>query len=170
MAKTETLKITTPTDREIVMTRVFDAPRTLVFEALTRPELLKRWFGAHRDWSLAVCEIDLRVGGSLRYVWRAPNRKDMGMSGVFREIVVPERIVNTEIFDDPWYPGEALSTAVLVEQGGKTTLTTTALYDSKEIRDGVLKSGMEEGVASSYDKLEELLASRLVRDGAQGGA
>ena len=156
----ETLQITTPTDREIVMTRVFDAPRRLVFEALTKPELLKRWLGVRRGWSMAVCEIDLRVGGALRYVWRKDSKGiEMGMRGVYREIVPAERIVNTETFDDPWFPGEALDTMVLVEQGGKTTLTTTVLYDSQEIRDGVLKSGMERGVAESYDQLAEQLAS-----------
>ena len=83
----------------------------------------------------------------------------MGMGGVFREIVAPERIVNTESFDEPWYPGEALDTTVLVEQGGKTTLTLTVLYESQEARDTVLKTGMERGVAAMYDRLAELLAS-----------
>ena len=82
----------------------------------------------------------------------------MGMRGVFREIVPPERIVNTESFDDPWYPGEAVGTAVLVEHNGRTTLTTTVIYASREARDGVLKSGMESGIAASYDKVAELLA------------
>ena len=159
MKDNRTLKVTTPTDREIAMTRVFDAPRRLVFDAWTKPELVKRWLGVRGGWSLEVCEIDLRQGGTYRYVWRGPDGKEMGMRGVYREIVRPERLVATESFDDPWYPGEALDTTVLVEQGGKTTVTTTVLYQSREVRDAVLKSPMERGVAESYDKLAELLAS-----------
>ena len=158
------LKVTTPSDREIMMTRVFDAPRGMVFDAMTKPELLKRWLSGPPGWSMAVCEIDLKVGGTLRYVWHNTNGSVMGMSGVYREIEAPERIVSTEQFDDPWYPGEAVGTLVLVEQGGKTTLTSTVLYASKEARDGVLKSGMEQGVAAGYDKLEEMLASALAEE------
>lgn len=153
------LQITTPSEREIAMTRVFDAPRSLVFDAWTKPELLKRWLGVRGGWSMVVCEVDLRVGGTYRYVWRGPDGKDMGMGGVYREIVPPQRLVATEVFDDPWYPGEALDTTVLVEQGGKTTVTTTVHYASQEVRDGVLKSPMERGVAESYDQLAEYLAS-----------
>jgi len=163
MKNSGNLKITTPTDREIAMTRVFDAPRRLVFDAHTRPELVKRWLGVFGGWSLDVCEIDLKVGGTYRYVWRRPDGAEMGMGGVYREIVPVERIVCTEVFDDPWYEGEALDTTVLIEQGGKTTLTTTVLYASKKIRDAVLKSPMEHGLAASYDKLAELLASTPAR-------
>ena len=152
------LTITTPSDREIQMTRVFDAPRKLVFDAYTKPELLKRWLGVFGGWSLDVCEVDLRVGGAYRYVWRRPDGAVMGMGGICRELVVPERIVNTEKFDDPWYEGEAVGTIEFVERDGKTTLTMTVHYASKEIRDAVLKSPMETGVAASFDKLEELLA------------
>ncbi|MBZ5524961.1 MAG: SRPBCC family protein [Acidobacteriia bacterium] len=159
MKNTGTLKVTTPGDREVVMTRIFDAPRHLVFEAVTKPELLKRWFFGPPGWSLAVCEIDLRVGGAYRYVWRGPDGAEMGIRGVFREVVPPERIVNTELFDEAWYPGEALVTTALVEQGGKTTLTLTVLYQSREARDAVLKTPMEHGVAMGYDRLAELLAS-----------
>ena len=160
---TGNLKVTTPSDREIAMTRVLDAPRRLVFDAWTKPELLKRWLGVFGGWSFVVCEIDLRVGGAYRFVWRGQDGTEMGMGGVYREIVRPERIVATEKFDDPWYEGEALDTTVLVEQGGKTTLTTTVLYASREVRDAVLKSPMEHGVAASYDKLAELLASTPAR-------
>jgi uncharacterized protein YndB with AHSA1/START domain len=156
---TGTLKLTTPTDREIVMTRVFHAPRTLVFDALVKPELVKRWLLGPPGWSMPVCEIDLKVGRTYRYVWRRDaNGTEMGMGGVFREILPPERLVATESFDESWYPGEALDTTVLIEQGGKTTLTLTVLYESKEARDAVLSSGMESGVAASYDRLAELLA------------
>jgi uncharacterized protein YndB with AHSA1/START domain len=151
------LQVTTAGDRQIVMTRVFDAPRTLVFDAFTKPELVRQWLLGPPGWSMPVCEIDLRVGGKYRYVWRHTNGNEMGMGGVFREIVPPERIVSTEKFDESWYPGEAVGTVVLTEQGGKTTLTQTILYDSREARDSVLKSPMEQGVAAGYDRLAELL-------------
>lgn len=153
------LKVTTPSDREIVMTRVFEAPRRLVFRALTEPELLKRWMGCTFGWSLTVCEIDLQVGGTYRYVWHGPNGAEMGMRGIFHEIVEPERLVNTELFDESWYPGEAIVTTVLVEQAGRTTFTSTMCYESKEARDAVLKTPMEQGLAASYDQLAEVLAS-----------
>src|SRR5260221_10214462 len=158
MRNTGTLTVTTPTDREVVLTRVFDAPRHLVWDAFTKPELLKRWFGP-RGWSLVVCEVDLKVGGGFRFVLRGPDGKEMGMRGVYREIVPPERSVHMESFDD--YPGESQVTAVFVEQGGKTTLTATVLYPSQEVCDIVIKSGMEHGAAESYDRLAELLAAQV---------
>jgi uncharacterized protein YndB with AHSA1/START domain len=153
------LQITTPSDREILMTRVFAAPRHLVFEALTRPELLKRWLGVHNGWVLAVCEMDVRPGGEYRYVWRGPSGNEMGMSGVLREVVPPERLVSSEKFDNPWYEGECIGTTTLVEQNGKTTLTMRLLYDSKAVRDGVLSSPMESGIAAGYDTLADVLAT-----------
>jgi uncharacterized protein YndB with AHSA1/START domain len=156
MKNTGSLRVTLPSDREVVLTRVFDAPRHLVYDALTRPELLKRWFGP-RDWSLVVCDVDLRVGGAWRFVLRGPKGQEMGMSGVYHELAPPDRTVRTENFDD--YPGEAVVTTVLVERDGKTTLTDTILSPSKEIRDAVLQSGMEHGAAETYDRLAELLAS-----------
>ena len=160
MNQTMSVQITTPSDREIAMTRSFDAPRHLVFDALTKPELVKRWLLGPAGWSMPGCEIDLQVGGAYRYLWRRDkDGSEMGMGGVFREIARPERLVATEKFDEAWYPGEALTTTTLVEQDGKTTLTQTMLYQSREIRDGVLESGMESGVAASYDRLAELLAS-----------
>ena len=160
MKDTRNLTVEARGDREIVMTRVFDAPRQLVFDAHTKPELVKRWLLGPPGWSMPVCEIDLRVGGKYRYVWRRDkDGKEMGMGGVYHEIVAPERIVHTEKFDESWYPGEAVDTLVLTEQGGKTTLTQTMLLVSREARDGILKSGMESGVSKSYDRLEALLAS-----------
>jgi uncharacterized protein YndB with AHSA1/START domain len=156
---TETLKVTLPGDREIRMTRLFDAPRRLVFEALTKPELLKRWLLGPPGWTMPVCEMDLRVGGSYRFLWRAEDGKEMGLRGVFLEIAAPDRFVATERFDQPWYPGEARVTNALSEQAGKTTLTLTVRYESQAARDGVLKSGMERGVAASYDRLAEVLPS-----------
>jgi uncharacterized protein YndB with AHSA1/START domain len=146
--------VTTPSDREIVMTRVFDAPRSLVFDAYTKPEHLPHWFGP-RGWTLPVCEVDLRPGGAWRFVLRGPDGTDMGMSGVYREIAPPERLVSTESFDD--YPGESLNTLVLTEEDGKTTVTTTVLYASKDVRDAVLATGMTRGANETYDRLAEYL-------------
>lgn len=156
---TRNLQVTAHGDREIVITRTFNAPRALVFEAMTKPVLLKRWLGVFGGWSLDVCEVDARAGGSYRYVWKGPNGEVMGMRGTFREVVPGERLVSTEQFDEPWYPGEAVGTAVLTEQGGRTTLTTTVVYSSKEARDGVLKSPMADGMAAGYDALDAVLAS-----------
>lgn len=161
------LKLTTRGDREIVMTRTFDAPRKLVFDAFTKPEFVKLWLLGPPGWSMPVCEIDLRVGGTFRYVWRKAGVPDMGMGGIYREVVAPERIVSTEKFDQAWYPGEAIGTLVLAEQGGKTTVTQTVLYQSQEARNAVLKSGMETGVAASYDRLADLLVRGLEKGAAQ---
>ena len=160
MKSTGNLKLTTQGDREIIMTRALDARRRLVFDAFTKPELVKQWLLGPPGWSMPICEIDLRVGGAYRYVWRRESDgNEMGMGGVYREITAPERLLATEKFDQPWYPGEAVGTTVFVEQGGKTTITQTVLYQSRKARDAVLKSGMEQGVAMSYNRLAELLAS-----------
>lgn len=158
MKNTGTLKVTLPSDREVMLTRVFDAPRHLVFEAFFNPELLKRWFGP-RGWSLSVCDVDFKIGGKWRYILTGPNGHSMGMSGEYREIDAPSRTVHTERFDD--YPGESQVTSTWVEQNGKTTLTAIVLAESKQIRDAVIQSGMEHGAAETYDKLAELLASQL---------
>lgn len=160
MKTAETLKVTTPTEREVVMTRAFDAPRSLVFDALTQPELVQRWLLGPPGWTMPVCQIDLRVGGAYRYVWRKAGEKDMGMGGVFREIVRPERIVTTELFDEDWTGGETIVTTTLAEGGGKTTLTTTVRYSSNGARDSALKTGMTKGVAASYDRLDEILTEK----------
>jgi uncharacterized protein YndB with AHSA1/START domain len=157
MKNNGTLQITTPTEREVVVTREFDAPRRLVFDALTTPDLLKRWYGPS-GWSLVVCEIDLKVGGAFRFVSRRADGKDIGQRGVYREIAAPERLVNTEWWED-WNPGEVLVTTVLREQGGKTALTSTSLFPSQEVRDIILKSGLQQGATELYDKLDECLAS-----------
>ncbi len=160
MKNSGTFNITAHGDREIVVTRVFDAPRRMVFDAYTKPELLKQWLLGPDGWSMPVCEIDLRAGGKYRYVWRNDsNGREMGMGGIYREVVAPERIVVTEVFDEAWYPGEAVDTITLVEQDGKTTLTQTILYNSRETRDAVMKSPMQYGMAISYDKLEKFLPS-----------
>jgi len=158
------LTVTTPSDREIAMSRVFNAPRKLVFDAYTKCEYLKRWLGVFGGWSLDLCEIDLKVGGSYRYVWRNTNGAEMGMGGVYREIAIGERIVATEKFDEAWYEGEAVDTTTFVEKNGKTTLTILVLYASKAARDGALESGMADGVTAGFDNLDEVLS------GLSGGA
>jgi uncharacterized protein YndB with AHSA1/START domain len=160
MRNTGNLKVASVGDREVVMTRVFDAPRHLVYEAWTKPELLKRWLHGPPDWSLAVCDMDLRPGGRLRWVWRGPDGQEMGLSGVYTEVVPPERIVHTELFDEDWTGGETLVTLTLTERDGKTTTTLTVLYSSTAARDAALKTGMEHGVAAGYDRLEEILKAR----------
>lgn len=157
------LKVTTPSDREIAMTRLFHAPRHLVWDALTKPEFVRQWMLGPPGWTMPVCEISLQVGGINRFVWRNAHGTEMGLTTTVREIVVPERMVVTERFDESWYPGEAQVTNVLVEQDGKTTLTMTVRYESQEARDTVLKSPMEHGVAAGYDRLEELLAAAIER-------
>ena len=156
MRNTGTLKVTTPSDREIRMVRVFDAPRQIVFDAFTKCELLKRWFGPH-GFSLSVCDGDFRPGGGWRFVVRGPDGSEMGMRGRIREMSPPDRLVHVETFDD--YPGEALVTTTFVEARGKTTVTIDLLYESKEVRDAVVRSGMEHGAAESYDRLAEFLTS-----------
>ena len=144
-------------EREIVMTRMFVAPRTLVFEAYTKPEFVRRWLLGPDGWTMPVCEIDLRVGGRYRFLWRHAGGREMGMGGVYKEVTAPERIVSTEVFDQPWYDGEGLGTVVFKEHQGKTMLTSTLLYSSRATRDGVLKSPMESGVKASYDRLADIL-------------
>jgi uncharacterized protein YndB with AHSA1/START domain len=163
MTAIKTLQLTTRGDREIVMTRVFDAPRTLVWDAFTKPELLKRWLYGPSDWSMPICQFGQKVGESYRYVWRGPKGEGMAAGGMIREIVPPERIVVTERFDDAWYPGEAIGTIILSEQNGQTTLTQTLLYESRAARDLVLKSGMDTGLGASYDRLAEMLTANVVK-------
>ena len=154
----DSFKISTPSDREIQVSRDFDAPRSLVFDAFTKPELVRRWLLGPPGWTMPVCEIDLRVGGSYRYVWRSEeDGSQMGIRGVFREIAPVERLVATERFDDAWYPGEALDTTVFEERRGITRTTITILYESQEARDAARRSGMEYGMAAGYDRLETLL-------------
>jgi uncharacterized protein YndB with AHSA1/START domain len=172
MNTTGTLKVTTPTDRQIQITRIFDAPRRVVFEAMSRPDLIRRWLHGPEGWTMVVCENEMRVGGSFRWAWRSAQGQEMAMHGVYREIAAPERIVRTESFDlgCETQAGEQLATMVLTEQQGKTMLTLTLLYPSKEARDGTIASGMERGVAASYDRLAELLATAPVGEESEIGA
>jgi uncharacterized protein YndB with AHSA1/START domain len=156
VGNSDTFKATTPSDREIVLTRLFDAPRRLVFEAMTKPEHVTRWWGILDErYSVPVCEIDLRPGGTWRFVGKGP-QGEYGFHGVYREIVAPERVVFTEIYD-PFPDAESVVTSVLTEENGKTRLTATCVYPSLEVRDMVIKSGMTRGAGISYDRLEELV-------------
>ncbi|GAA4570244.1 SRPBCC family protein [Planotetraspora kaengkrachanensis] len=152
----EGLSVTTPSDTELVLTRTFDASRPLVFDAFTRPELLRRWHGA-RGWHLVVCEIDLRPGGTWRFVSRGPDGAEMGLSGVYHEVEPPYRLVQTELHTG-WEAGEALVTTVFDESHGRTTMNTTVRYSSREIRDSVLRTPMKRGAGEAYDRLAEVLS------------
>lgn len=150
-----TTTFTTPSDREIVATRVFDAPRKLVWEAHSSPEHVPHWMLGPEGWTMPVCEIDLRPGGEWHFVWRQPDGTEMDMRGVYKEIAPPERLVHTEAWGGDW--PETLNTLVLTEEDGKTTLVATVLYPSKEARDRALGTGMKEGWSASYDRLDEQL-------------
>jgi len=158
--ETGKLKVAAVGDRDVVMTREFNAPRPLVYKAFTTPELVKRWLAGPEGWIMSVCEIDLQVGGSYRYEWfKQKTGEQMGMGGQYREVVPNERVVATEKFDMSWYPGDAVVTTTLAETGGITTVETTVTYSSKEARETVLQSPMETGVEASYGRLEQLLAT-----------
>lgn len=153
----ETFKTTTPSDREIRMTRLFDAPRELVFEAMSKPEHIRRWWGnLGEGYSVPVCEVDLRLGGAWRFTNRTPKGEMATFYGVYREIDAPERVVYTEIFE-PYPDLESVVTAVLTEENSKTRLDISCLYPSAEVRDMVMKTGMERGAALSYDRLEDVV-------------
>ncbi|MBL7962576.1 MAG: SRPBCC domain-containing protein [Flavobacteriales bacterium] len=168
----EKAKVTPKGTREFVITRSFNAPRELVFEALTKPAMVKRWLNGPPGWSLTVCKIDLRVGGRFRFVWSNSAGKDKGMSmsGVYKEVKRPERIVNTERFEPAWYPGEALSTTVLTEKKGVTLMKVTARYDSRKTRDAILSSPMESGLEFSYQALDALLEKQARGKGKKENA
>lgn len=160
----DSAQVVLPSDREVQVTRSFKAPRALVFRAFTEPDLIRRWMLGPPGWSMPVCEMDLRVGGSYRWRWRSDaDGKEFGFEGAFRELQVPSRIVHTERFDpgtvDDNYPTgtEALITTTFLENGGTTTVTTVMDYGSKEVRDAAVKTGMTEGMEQSYQLLDRIL-------------
>ena len=156
VANSGTFEVTTPSDREIRLTRLFDAPRHLVFEAMTRPAHIRRWWGCLTpEHSVIVCDVDLREGGAWRFVGRGP-RGEYAFHGVYRELAPPERAVFTEIFE-PFPDVESIVTSLLTEEGTRTRLTATVLYPSAEVRDMVANTGMADGAAISYDRLEALI-------------
>ena len=155
-ANKATFKVTTPSDREIRLTRLFNAPRHLVFEAMTKPEHVRRWWGnLGEGYSVPVCEIDLRPGGAWRFVNRHP-KGEVAFSGKYMEIVAPSRLVFTEVMEPHPEPGSVVTTEY-TEENGQTRLTATCLYPSREIRDMVVGSGMERGAGLSYDRLDDLV-------------
>jgi uncharacterized protein YndB with AHSA1/START domain len=153
--KTGTLRVTLPSDREIRLTRVFNAPRKLIFEAMSKPEHVARWWGP-REYTTTVADMDFRVGGAWRFVQRAADGSEFGFRGEYREIVPPERVVQT--FEWEGLPGHiSVETMTLDERDGMTTLTTTSVFTSVEDRDGMLQSGMEKGASETYDRLQEFV-------------
>ena len=146
---------TEPTDRELAMTRVVDAPRKLVFDAWTNPKHLPKWMLGPPGWTMPVCDIDLRPGGAWHFVWRKSDGAEMAMRGLYREVAPPQRLVCTENWGDPW--PETINTLQLTEKDGRTTITQTVLYESKDARDAAIKTGMKHGVAASFDRLAEHL-------------
>lgn len=149
--------VTTPSDREMVVTRAFNAPRHLVYQCWTKPVLVKHWLYGPETWKLVTCEIDLRVGGKLRFVWGAVQSASMGMSGVYQDIIPDERLVFTENFDEDWTGGETLVTLQWREQNGHTIQTQTVLYSSKQARDSAMSTDMIEGMKQGDERLEKLL-------------
>ena len=162
---TASTMISTPSDREIVVTRTFDAPRHLVFDALSRPEFLKRWLLGPPGWEMTVCENDLQVGGKFRHEWRGPGDAQMAMHGEYREVTRPERIVRTECFEFgcAGQAGEQLGTLILLEEAGKTKLVLTLLYPNHEARDATIASGMEQGISAGHARLDELLSEMVAK-------
>jgi uncharacterized protein YndB with AHSA1/START domain len=154
-AKTGVSTYATPSDRELAITRVVDAPRRLVFDAWTNPRHIPQWLLGPEGWTMPVCELDLRPGGSWRYVWRKSNGTEMAMYGDVREVVPPERLVTTERWGPDW--PETLNTVVFTEAGGKTTITLTVRYPSKEARDAALGTGMKDGMEQSFARLDRLV-------------
>jgi uncharacterized protein YndB with AHSA1/START domain len=167
----EALQVKTSGDLELVIVRGFDAPRTLVFDAFTKPDLVKRWLLGPPGWSMPICDIDLKVGGRFRWVWRNEERgKDMGVSGSFREIVPPERIVHDELFDEDWTGGQTIVTTEFGERDGQTLVTMTVRYSSAAARDAALGTGMTGGMEQSYQRLDEVLAAYPANRSAQSVA
>ena len=145
----------TPTDTQVVITRVVDAPRRIVFDAWTNPKYVPRWLLGPPGWTMPVCEIDLRPGGTWHYVWRRSDGSEMAMHGSYKEVVPPERLVSTESWGPQW--PETVNTLVLAESGGRTTITLTIVYPSREARDAALKTGMKDGMEQGYARLDALL-------------
>lgn len=157
MKNSESLKITPSGDLELVIFRVFDAPREMIFEAFTQPAILKKWLLGPPGWTMPTCDLELKIGGQYRYLWRNETGEEMGVRGQFQEIIKSEKLIHTEKFDESWYPGESLITTILSEKLGKSLLTATIRYDSREARDLVIESNMDHGVRMSYDILEKIL-------------
>jgi uncharacterized protein YndB with AHSA1/START domain len=163
----EKAQVALPTDREVSVSRAFNAGRALVYEAYTTPELVRRWLLGPPGWTMPVCEMDVRVGGKFRWVWRSDeDGSEFGFHGEFREVDAPAKLRHTEAYDPGSVgggmgeAGEAMVTVTFTETGGITTLTTLIDYGSKEARDAAMSTGMTDGMEMSYQKLDGLLADR----------
>jgi uncharacterized protein YndB with AHSA1/START domain len=168
MAGTRTLDVTTPSDTEIVMTRIFDASRGLVFDAYTKPAMLRGWLGG-AEWTIDVCDVDLRAGGGYRWTWHNAKGKQIGERGTYREIVPGARIVAASAFDEPWYPGGCIETIAFTRQADATAVTTTLRYDTREARDIALNAGLTRGVTESYARLDAVLATSAHGESRKAG-
>lgn len=157
------LQISTPSDREVQITREFDAPPELVFDCHTKPDLVRRWLLGPPGWTMLTCDIDLRVGGRYRYVWRGPEGEELGMGGTYRLIERPVRIDTAELFDQDWTGGETFIVTRFTSQGRGTVVTLKILYSSKEARDGAAASGMTDGMEEGYRRLDEMFATEFPR-------
>jgi uncharacterized protein YndB with AHSA1/START domain len=155
MKVNDSFKVTAPTDREVVVTRDFNAPRKLVFEAWTNPKHVPRWMLGPEGWTMPACEIDLRPGGAWQFTWRRTDGTEMTMNGVYREIKPPEKLVSIESWGGDW--PETVNTLVLTETDGKASMTLTILYPSKEARDAAMKTGMADGLVATFDRLDAYL-------------
>ncbi|MES2694091.1 MAG: SRPBCC family protein [Verrucomicrobiota bacterium] len=156
----KSVAITYPSGNAITVSREFDAPADLVFACHTKPQLVQRWMLGPPGWSMPVCEIALKVGDTYRYIWRNnADGSEFGFTGRFREVEVPTRVVHTESMIGQ--PGEALVTTIFTEHAGRTTLSVTMSFESPAMRDQVIATGMTDGMAMSYDKLDELLAEKV---------
>ena len=163
-----TFTLDKPSDREIRVTRRFDAPRAFVFDAFTRPEIARRWFYGPDDWPLVECAIDLKVGGALRFVWvqtgtgpMATESARCGLAGIYREVAPPYRTVHTELFDEDWTGGETLVTTLFEDQGDRTIVAVTVRYASQEVRDAALNTDMIDGWQQMYRRFDDLARDRM---------
>lgn len=151
------VKVAAHGDRAILITRSFKAPRKLVFEAMSKPDMVKHWLHGPPGWTMSTCRMDQHAGGTYRWVWTNTDGREMGMGGRVIEVTPPERLVTTEKFDDAWYEGEATNTLVLTEENGVTLMSLIVEYASAEARDSVLASPMSSGMDASYDRLDQYL-------------
>jgi uncharacterized protein YndB with AHSA1/START domain len=154
-ARTGVTTYATPTETDVVITRVVSAPRRLVFDAWTTPQHLQQWLLGPEGWTMPICELDARPGGAWRYVWRKADGSELALSGIVKEIARPERMVTTERWGPEW--PETINTVVFTESAGQTTITVTVRYPSKEARDAALQTGMKEGMDQGFARLDRLL-------------
>jgi uncharacterized protein YndB with AHSA1/START domain len=157
MAKPVT--VTTPSDREVRVVREFDAPAKLIWDCHTQPDLIRRWMLGPPGWSMPVCEVDLSVGGAYRYRWRNDaDGKEFGSGGEHREISPYQRLVTVERMEG--FDGESVNTITFDEHDGATTMTITMRFPNKEARDGAMQTGMSDGMAQSYDRIDDIVAEQ----------